>query len=76
MERGNLNDQIDEIENLTAPEIERERRKAKLRLENSRISYTDTYGKVKSCAGCGSKNITDRKLLRSVKENVFIELSR
>lgn len=74
MERGNLDGQIEEIVNLTAPEIEREHRKTLTRLENTGVPYTNVYGTVKTCLKCGSKKISTGRLLRSNKENVFVPL--
>lgn len=74
LEACSLDETVDSITELTAPEIQRERRKAKTRLENSRIPYTDAYGRAKSCLKCGSKNIAECKLLKSLNENIFIPL--
>lgn len=76
MEKGDLAEQISSLTNMTAPEIERERRKTKTRLSNSGISFTENYGKVKRCIKCGSQNITEGRLLRSVRENVFVPLNK
>lgn len=75
MERGNLEQQVDELMKLTAPEMEREHRKAVLRLENSGIPIIDEYGNVSACLKCGGRNVGQGRLLRSNKENVFVPLN-
>lgn len=76
MEQGNLEEQVETLMNVEAEEIKRERRKAIIRLENSGISYVESYAKVKSCLKCGKRNITEGRLLKSVKENIFIPLKK
>ena len=76
MEQGNLEEQVETLMNVEADEIKRERRKAIIRLENSGISYVESYAKVKSCLKCGKRNITEGRLLKSVKENIFIPLKK
>lgn len=75
MEKNELDSQIERLITVSAPEIERERRKTRTRLENSSIPYIETYGTIKSCLKCGSKNIAEGRLLRSVKENIFVPLN-
>ena len=76
LETNDLITAVDSIAELTAKDIEKERRKAKIRLENSSIPFSDNYGTVDSCLRCGSKKITACKLLRSLRENIFIPLGQ
>ena len=76
MEKDNLNEQVESIITVTAPEIEKERGKATARLSNSSIAFTEKYVKVKGCLKCGSSKITEGRLLKSIKENVFVPLGR
>ena len=76
MEKNNLIEQVDSIVSLTAPEIERERSKATSRLANSGIAFTQSYGRVRKCLKCGSSKITDGRILKSIKENVFVPLNK
>ena len=75
MESGELIKEVKEIMNAGCDEIDRERRKAKLRLENTKVEYIDGFGQLAKCPICGSKDISEAKLLRSLKENVFVPLS-
>ncbi len=76
LESGELDKEVEELINVTSDDIARERRKAKLRLENTGIVYTDVFGRLVSCPKCSGKNIAEGRLLRSLKENVFVPLSK
>ncbi len=75
MENGELVAETEKLITAEGDDISRERRKAKLRLENSRINITDGFGRLTVCPHCKSKKLTQTKLLRSLKENVFVPLS-
>lgn len=75
LESGKLTENALSLIDLSAPEIERERRKTRLRLENSGIAINPGFGKLVCCQGCGSEKIVEWKLLRSNVENIFIPLT-
>lgn len=74
LENENLEDEVKDLVSLTCPDIERERRKTILRLDNSGVPHSDKYGKLISCPECGSTKIIEGKLLKSLRENVFLAL--
>ena len=76
LESGELDKEVKELINVTSDDIARERRKTKLRLENTGVVFTDVYGRLVNCPKCKSKNIAEGRLLRSLKENVFVPLSK
>lgn len=76
MEKGNLEEEVKSLLNLTCPDIERERRKTLLRLDNSSIPHNDKYGRVTVCSKCGHEQIVEGRFLKSLKENIFIPLSK
>ncbi len=76
MENGDLDMQVEVLMSAGAEEIKRERRKAVTRLENSGIPYAESYGTVRNCLKCGKRNITEGRLLKSLKENIFIPLKK
>lgn len=76
MEKENLEDEIRALVNVTCPDIERERRKTVLRLENTGIPHSEKYGKLVSCPECGGKKIVEGRLLKSLRENVFVALNK
>ena len=73
LEKGNLDDEIDIILSLSAPETEKERNKTKLRCINTNISVTDTKPVI--CLSCGSRKLSSCRFLRSVKAPVFVPLN-
>ncbi len=73
-ESNDLENQVEILMNVSADEIKRERRKTMTRLSNSCIPYVESYGKVRGCLKCGKRNIVEGKLLKSVRENIFIPL--
>lgn len=73
LEKGSLDDEIDSITSVSAPEIERERSNAKLRVANTSIPVFDSSD-TPVCPSCGNKKFTVCKFLKSVKEPVFIPL--
>lgn len=75
MEKGDLIGQVEALITADSDDINRERRKARLRLENSKVSIIDGFGNLTACPHCKSRKLTRIKLLRSLKENVFIPLS-
>ena len=75
LENNDLISTVDSIAQLEAKDIAKERRKAKIRLENSSIPFSDNYGTVSGCLRCGSKKTEPCQLLRSNRENIFIPLS-
>ncbi len=76
LEQGSLDDAVSGIINLTAPEIERERKRTRVRIENSNLPIIEGFGRLASCPSCGGKNIRQGRLLRSIKENVFVPLTK
>lgn len=76
MENNDLDMQVEILMNAKAEEIKRERRKTVTRLENSGIPYVESYGTVRSCLKCGKKNFAEGRLLKSLKENIFIPLKK
>ena len=74
LENDNIEEEVKSVVNLTCPDIERERRKALLRLDNAGITHREKYGRLTSCPECGSTKIVEGKLLRSLRENVFVAL--
>ncbi len=76
MENGNLEEQIEILINVRAEEIKRERRKTITRLENSGIPYIESYVTVNGCIKCGGRNMEEGKLLKSLRENIFIPLKK
>ena len=74
LEKGSLDDEIDMIVNVSAPEIERERSNAKLRTANTNIPVFDSRN-TPVCPSCGNKKFTVCKFLKSVKEPIFIPLN-
>ncbi len=75
LENGNLDEEIEHIMKLELPELERERRRLRLRLSNTGLPINDRFGRLVSCMSCGSEEIVPSKLLKSIKENVFILLN-
>ena len=73
LENGSLDDEIDIIMSMSAPEIEKERNRTKLRCINTNITVAED--KPVMCQSCGSKNINPHKFLRSVKAPVFVPLN-
>ncbi len=76
LESGNLDSRIEELLNVSDPEIEKERRRTFVRLENSNVAVDKKYTKMEKCPVCGSSDIKQGGLLRSVRENVFVALNR
>lgn len=74
LESGDLTDTVESIMNVSNPRIERERKRTQTRIENSKIPYAGTYGKLKKCLLCGSENIKECRYLKSLKANVFVPL--
>lgn len=73
LEKGSLDDEIDAVASVSAPEIERERNNARLRTANTNIPVFDSRN-TPVCPSCGNKKFTVCKFLKSVKEPVFIPL--
>lgn len=76
LEKGNLEEEVRSVVSLECPDIERERKKTILRLDNSGIDHSEKYGKLVICPDCDSKDIVECRLLRSIRENVFVTLDR
>ncbi len=76
MENGNLEDEARALANMTCPDIERERRKTILRMDNSGIIHSNVYHKLERCPKCGAEQIVSARYLRSLRENVFVPLSQ
>lgn len=76
LENGSLNENIELIMNVSAPEIQREREHTKARIANSAIPMSQSRTAPKFCLICGNKEIKECKFLKSLKEFVFIPLSR
>lgn len=76
LEKGNLEDEVRSLCDLSCPDIERERRKTILRLDNSSIPHNNEYGKLTVCPKCGCPDIVQARFLKSLKENIFIPLSK
>lgn len=75
LENGDLNEEVKKLTSMEQPEIGRERRKTRLRLENTSVKINPGYGKLVMCSSCGSEKIKEKKLLKSLKDNVFIPLN-
>lgn len=74
LENGNLNDNIEAIMTLSAPEIQRERERTKARIINTPIPFNPTSSPLTFCLLCGSKDIKECKFLKSIKAPVFVPL--
>lgn len=74
LEKGDLEDAVRSVMELTAPEISRERRRVRIRIENTGLPILDQYSEVSFCPLCGSRKIVEGKLLRSLRDNVFVPL--
>lgn len=72
LENDNLNEEIEHVMKLDLPELERERRRVRLRLNNTGVPINDRFGRLGRCMGCGSEDIIPSRLLRSRKENIFV----
>lgn len=72
LENGSLDEEIEIIMSLSAPEIEKERNRTKLRCINTNISMS--ANKPEICQSCGSKKIQPCRFLKSLKEPVFVPL--
>lgn len=75
LESGDICQEVQGLVQLTCPDIQREKKKALLRLDNSGIEHSEKYGKLVSCTNCGSRKITEGRILRSLRENVFVALN-
>ena len=75
LENGNLSEEIEHVMKLELPELERERRRVRLRLSNTGLPINDRFGRLVSCMGCGSEDIVPSRLLRSNNENIFVLLN-
>ena len=76
LQNGNLEDEVKDLADLSCPDIERERKKTILRLDNSGIPHNNKYIKLTVCPKCGREQIVEGRLLKSLKENIFIPLSK
>ena len=76
LEKGNIGEEVKAVVSLECDDIERERRKTILRLDNSGVEHSDKFGKLVICPECGSREIVEGRLLRSLRENVFVTLDR
>ena len=74
LESGDLNSRIEVLINVSDPEIEKERRRTLVRLENSNVDIDKKYTNMEKCPICGSEDIKQGGLLRSVRENIFVAL--
>lgn len=74
LEKGNLSEEVKLLTSGSFPELERERRRTRLRLENTNVKLNPGYGRLAQCSACGSERIKEKRLLKSVKENVFVPL--
>lgn len=74
LEKGNLDEDIDMIISVSAPEIEKERNKAKLRCVNTNILVTDSAN-MAFCTSCGNKKLSPCRFLTSMKAPVFVPLN-
>ncbi len=73
---GKMNNKIDEIITLTAPEIKYNRTAVRERIDNSKIPLSESYEPTTKCPFCGSNDITHCRFLKSLKQNVFIPLGK
>lgn len=73
---GKMNNKIDEIITLSAPEIRYSRNEARERIANSKIPVSDSYEPTEKCPFCGSSDITQCRFLKSLKQNIFIPLGK
>ena len=73
LENGSLDEEINIIMSVSAPEIEKERNRAKLRCINTNIIVAEEKPLI--CQSCGNKKIDLCKFLRSVKAPVFVPLN-
>lgn len=76
LENGNLNENIEAIMTLSAPEIQREREHTKTRIMNSSVPFSQNRTRQTFCLNCGSKDIKKCKFLKSIKDVVFVPLSK
>ncbi len=76
LEDGKLNERILSVVNVTATEIDRQRRLTKIRIENSSVPMTGSRHSAECCMVCGSNNMKPCRFLKSLKENVFISLGK
>lgn len=75
LESGSLDENIEAIMTLSAPEIQRERERTKTRIINSSIPFSHGRTDMTFCLLCGGKDIGKCKFLKSLKELVFVPLS-
>ncbi len=75
LENGSLNNNVDLIMSLSAPEISRERERTKSRIINSSIPFSQERIPRTVCLLCGCKDIKKRHFLKSLKKFVFVPLS-
>ena len=73
LEKGSLDDETDVILSMSAPEIQKERDKTKIRCINTNISVTEDKPVI--CLSCGNRKISSCKFLKSVKAPVFVPLN-
>jgi len=73
LEKGSLDDEIEVILTMSAPEVQKERDKTKLRCINTNISVTEDRPAI--CLSCGNRKISPCKFLKSMKAPVFVPLN-
>lgn len=75
LESNTLNEKIDALIDVSAPEIQRERRAAELRAANTGLLMADKP--MTFCPSCGSKKKpVPCRLLKSLREPVFVPLNQ
>lgn len=75
LEIGNMDKCVEEIVNVTAPEIAAERNKALIRAKNSRIPVSSSWEPMQMCIICGSRNIKTCRFLKNLKKLEFVALN-
>ena len=76
LEQGSLDKEIDIIRSVSAPEIKSQRNEAQLRAANTGLLISDSRTPMTFCPSCGGKKLVPCRFLKSVKERVFVPLSK
>ncbi len=74
LENNTLDTQIDSIISVSAPEISHERKATELRAANTGLLIVGENASA-FCPACGSKKLVPCRLLKSLKEPVFVPLN-
>lgn len=76
LETNTLNENIDAVVSLSAPEIKRRREQTKARIINSSIPFSQSRTNQTFCLLCGSKDMKECHFLKSLKDFIFVPLNK